>query len=461
MKQLLVAVLACGLIWSQTPAKKAPARKHTASTAQAAQNGQRWPLKEIRVQGMKLVTPQQVIEMSGLKTGVLAGQVEFDAAREHIYQSGCFDLVSYAYEPAPGGGIVVTFEIRDVEQRGAWRLERLPLDPKAYAARAAKTLQCFGDEIPITEIYTRRMSDLAAAMLKEKGVTEPVVAKFEAGLKEGVVAVIQPKTPPPNIAQVNFTGAHVIPPQELQRAISEVAVGTPWSEALFRVFLENAIRAMYDSVGRLRAKFPTVTTEPSKTNSGVVVNVTVDEGPVYKLRKLTIEGAPLPDEEVNQLGGDAFKNDVPVNLSVMGVAMNKILARLSEVGYLKASYHALKKIYDADKTADIAVTVEPGPQYKMAKLDIDGLDIESEPEIRKMWAVKTGDPYRQGYAEHFLSQIRERRVLDFLGETRADVKLDDTNALVNVKLTFKGGPQKLDNRPRDKHGDLKEEKPMD
>ncbi len=462
MKQVLLALLACGLVWSQTPAVKSPAKKAAAKKAPAdnsAQAEKRWPLREIRAQGMQLITPQQVIAMSGLKVGMLAGQEEFDAARERIYASGCFDLVSYAFEPAPEGGIFVTFELRDVEQRGTWRLERLPLDVKVYAARAAKTLQGFGPEIPMTEIYVKRMAELAEAMLKEKGITETVIAKFEAGMKDGIVAAIQPKTPPPNITQVNFVGARAVPPQELQRAISEIAVGTPWSEDLFRTFLENAVRAVYDAQGRLRAKFPTIVTEPSKTSKGVVVTVTVDEGPVYKLGKLVIEGAPLPEEEINQLGGDAFKNDVPVNLSVVGTAMTKVLARLAEIGYLKANYHAVKIIHDDTKIADLTIEVEPGPEYKMGRLDIAGLDIESEPVIRKLWGVKAGDPYRKGYAEHFLVQVREQRILDFLGGTSSEVKLDDEKALVNVKLAFKGGPQQLDSRPRDKHGVLIEERP--
>jgi outer membrane protein assembly factor BamA len=465
MKQVLLALLACGLVWSQAPVKKSASQrtggtKQTPAAGETAQNPGRWPLREIRIQGVKLLTPQQVVEISGLKVGALAGKVELDAARERIYATGCFDSVTYAFEPAVGGGIVATFEIRDVEQRGGWRLDRLPLDTKAFTVRAAKTLQGFGAEIPMTEIYTRRMVEVAEAMLKEKGVTETVVSKFEAGMKDGMIAVIQPKAPPPNISQVVFVGARAVPPQELQRAITDVAVGTPWSEQMFRVFLENAVRVVYDAQGRLRAKFPSITTEPSKTNKGVVVTVTVDEGPVFKLSKLVITGAPLSDEEVNQLGGDAFKNDVPVNLSVVGQAMVKVLGRLAEIGYLKATYHALKVIHDEDKTADLTVEVEPGAEYKMGRLDIAGLDIESEPAIRKMWVLKTGDPYRKGYAERFMTEVRERRILDFLGETSADVKLDDNNAQVNVRLGFKGGPQKLDTRPREKNGDLKEERPQ-
>lgn len=221
MKQLLLALLAGGLLWSQAPVKKSTAQradgsKQASAPSETGQNPKRWPLREIRIQGVKLLTPQQVVELSGLKVGALAGQVELDAARERVYASGCFDLVSYAFEPAAGGGIVATFEIRDVEQRGSWRLDRLPLDAKAFAARAAKTLQGFGAEIPMTEIYTRRMSELAEAMLKEKGVTETVISKFEAGMKDGIIAVIQPRTPPPNISQVVFVGSRAVPPQELK-----------------------------------------------------------------------------------------------------------------------------------------------------------------------------------------------------------------------------------------------------
>ena len=92
----------------------------------------------------------------------------------------------------------------------------------------------------------------------------------------------------------------------------------------------------------------------------------------------------------------------------------------------------------------------------MGRLDIDGLDFESEPVIRKMWAVKPGDAYRAGYPEMFLAQVKKRGVLDFLGATKADTKVDDQRAVVDVRLTFKGGVQQLDSRPRNKRGELEQ-----
>ena len=73
-----------------------------------------------------------------------------------------------------------------------------------------------------------------------------------------------------------------------------------------------------------------------------------------------------------------------------------------------------------------------------------------------MWAMKPGDAYRSGYPEMFLTQVKQRGVLDFLGATHAETKVDDQQAVVDVRLSFKGGAQKLDSRPRNKRGDLEQ-----
>ena len=108
--------------------------------------------------------------------------------------------------------------------------------------------------------------------------------KFEAGLQGEVVAVLRSKTPPPNIAEVIIKGGHAVPAPEAQKVMSEVAVGTPWDELMFRTFLETTARA---TVRRLRPAGREVAddhAEPSKSGHGVAVTVTVDEGPLYKLR---------------------------------------------------------------------------------------------------------------------------------------------------------------------------------
>ena len=459
----MAVALAGGMAWMAAPAMalaqasaapKAGAVKNPAGPG--AQPADRWPLRSVIFKGSKLFAVEQLTALSGLKVDTLAGKEDFDKARERLYETGCFDAVAYAYEPAGGRGIQVTFELGDVEERGGWRIEGLKLDPKEYAARAARTLPIFGPVVPITEIYGKHMSELAESMLKEKGAAEPVIVKFESDLQGQVVAVLRSKKPPPTIAEVIFKGSRVVPAPEAQKVMSGVAVGAPWDELMFRTFLETTARALYDSYGRLGAKWVAIAAEPAKSGRGVAVTVTVDEGPLYKLNRLDIVGAPMREEEVNALGGDSFKSGGTANLSEIGRGMAKVIEKVKELGYLKATYHATKRIDEEAKTADIRVEVEPGALYKMGRLDIDGLDFESEPVIRKMWAMKPGDAYRTGYPEMFLAQVKKRGVLDYLGSTKAETKVDDQQAVVDVRLIFKGGAQPLDSRPRNKRGELEQ-----
>ena len=80
--------------------------------------------------------------------------------------------------------------------------------------------------------------------------------------------------------------------------------------------------------------------------------------------------------------------------------------------------------------------MEPGPQYSMGKLDISGLDIQSEPAIRKVWSLQRGEPFQPDYPESFLSDIRAQGVFENLGKTRAETKIDEKSRTVDVKLYF-------------------------
>ena len=57
-----------------------------------------------------------------------------------------------------------------------------------------------------------------------------------------------------------------------------------------------------------------------------------------------------------------------------------------------------------------------------------------------MWAIEGGQPFRAGYPEVFLQQIRERQLFDNLGQTTAELRVNDKTLIVVVVLTFKGDP---------------------
>lgn len=105
---------------------------------------------------------------------------------------------------------------------------------------------------------------------------------------------------------------------------------------------------------------------------------------------------------------------------------------------MKAETSSTRQYADARKTVEMEVAVKPGPRYKMGKLTLKGLDITTEPEIRKMWGLKDDAYFREGYAERVLAKIKEEGLLDNLGETSVKIDYDEPAERVNVTLNFTG-----------------------
>ena len=97
----------------------------------------------------------------------------------------------------------------------------------------------------------------------------------------------------PRISQIQFTGNETLPPTQLFNTFSGVAVGKEYSEETVRRLLDLNIRPLYEARGRLRVAFSNIAAEPSKETDvvGVAVNITVNEGPEFKLGHVRYTGA--------------------------------------------------------------------------------------------------------------------------------------------------------------------------
>lgn len=395
-------------------------------------------IRQIELTGNKVYTAEQLIALSGLRPGMPVRRDIFEAANDRMMASGAIESFGWRYEPMEGAaGFKVTLEIIEVSQHYPWFIERLSAVPaKEFAARAAKEIPLFAEKIPASESYMAGAATLLEKMLAERGIKERVVHRVTLLGKDTIAILFGPASPPPAVAQVNFTGARAIHPNDLSKSMASIATGVPFIEPNFRMLLDNQIRPMYETAGRLRASFPKLEVAPSPTVKGVVVTVHVDEGEPYSLGNVEVNGLPLRKEEADDLG--AWGIGKQVNFSDLGRGIEKIQERARENGYMKIAYKAQRKLNDEKKTVDIIVNFEPGPQYKFGKLIIQGLDIESEPVIRKMFVMKPGDPFRKSYGDVFLSEIRSRGVFDNLGETKSKVEVNDRTQTVDLTLIFSG-----------------------
>ncbi len=424
-------------------AAEAQRRPRTSVTAPRA-----WPLESIAIEGNKAFTREQVIAAAGLRLGQPVAEKDLDAARDRLLATGCFESVAFRFEAARDGkGYAASFDVREAEVFPV-RFEDLGIpDERAHEAmKQAGPL--YGPRSPGTEPVLKRY---AAALGAAAG--KPVVGKVITDDSGALVVLFRPAEAPPAISRVTFTNNQVVPLSALENAINPVAIGRPYREARFRELLDANVRPLYDARGRVRASFPEIRTEKDKTAEGLAVSVKVDEGASYSLAGVNVEGAGLPVQELLK-AADLKTGDV-FNIDQVHAGAARVEKRLRRDGYMRVGSSIERRIDDAKKTVSITIRVVPGPRFMFGRLNIEGLDIISEPAVRKMWSLKPGEPFNADYPDYFLNQIREEGIFDNLGDTKALSKADDADRTVDVTLIFKGAPPpKPDRRRRPGAGGL-------
>jgi outer membrane protein assembly factor BamA len=429
-KLLILLMLASGSGFAQPR----PAAKKSAPAPA------RWPIQSLVVEGLHTYTREQVLAITGLKIGQVAGKPEFDAARDKLVACGAFETVGYKFVAAAtqGKGYAATFQVTEVEQVYPVIFEELRVSQKDLeAVLAAKDPLFSMAKMPATQPVLERYVKWIQEFLASKGVAEKITGSVTVPTPGEFAIVFRPARNLPAVAQVSFQGNHVISQTLLREAIAGVAIGSPYTEDRFREVLNNAIRPLYEMRGRVRVSFPEIKTEPAKDVQGVNVTVTVDEGQSYELGKVAIEG-PSPLEPAVLLKAGDFKTGDMANIDRVSQGLERIRLAMRHAGYLEAKVTTDRKI-DRDKNAvDLAVHIDAGPQFTMGKLNIVGLDLNGEFEIKRIWTMKEGRPFNADYPELFLTRMREEGLFENLGKTKSEFKINEREHTADVTLTFAG-----------------------
>ena len=136
------------------------------------------------------------------------------------------------------------------------------------------------------------------------------------------------------------------------------------------------------------------------------------------------------------------------NINEVRSGATRIEKALRRDGYIGVTSDVSKRIDREAKRVDVTIRITPGPQYKFGKLRIEGLDVTTEPAIRKLWGVKPGQAFNADYPAFFLDRIREEEYFDNLGKTDSKLDLNETDRTVDVTLIF--GPAAPPKKPEER-----------
>ena len=422
----MVMLLALFLLW--------PA----AGAQQTSSPPGRWAINSLTVEGASRYPAERILAAANLKSGLIAGKVELDAARNRLMETGLFESVGYRFGPsASGKGIVVALQVVEVAEVYPFRFERLEASSNELEAWLKSSDPLFGDKIPATSPALGRYAKAIEAFLASRKKAESVIGKLTADDPGRLVVVFSPSAPPPAVAEVRFTGNTVVPVIALQSAIAGVAIGMPYDEARFRQLLDTSIRPLYDARGRVRVTFPKIQMEKSQQVKGVVVTVEVVEGDVYELGEVRLQGEALPEKELREAGD--FKAGDFANFAAIEAGLDRMKKLLRRQGFLKPETSLERLVDDQKKKVGLVVHVDKGPRFVFGKLTVEGLDLNAEAVVRRLWGAKQGTPFDEDYPDYFLKRIREDGVFDNLGKNKSAVKIDQQSRTVDVTLSFGSG----------------------
>jgi outer membrane protein insertion porin family len=429
---LLQSMLAAGLAQTHKPRKPAPATPPASEHAEGAP----LPLEHLGVEGNQNFTVEQVLAVAGLRVGQTVGKTEFEAARQRLLDTGVFDRAGYRFAPTQDGkGYDVTLEVVEMPQMYPLRFEDLPATDAQLRDWLKQKDPLFAAKIPATKVELDRYVKWVAEFLAQQNYHETLVGKVVSENPPDLDILIRPARQRASIARVKFTNTGELPSGLLQTAIYGVAVGIGYTEPQLRRLLDSSIRPLYEARGMIRVSFPKVETTPAKDVEGIEVTVQVEPGAVYKLGRVSFTDLEdLTPKELTKLTN--LKVDKTVNFDEVKAGQEKIAQALRRSGYMLAKSEVNRTVNDTAKSVDLQFEIIPGPRFFFHQLTIVGLDIESEPVVRKLWGLVPGKPFNVDYPNHFLERVKDMGIFENLTASRSESKVNPKDNTVDVTLYF-------------------------
>ena len=422
------------------PVPPRPAASKVKPAVAAAKPASTLRVLTLRVEGARQLPVEGILTVAGLKTGMVAEAAPFEAARERLLATGLFEQAGYRYTPtADNRGYDAVILVTEIVPLLPYRFEDLVLTPAALTQALRQADPLFGDRLSATPLALKRYGVILAAALKAAGHEIPVAGRVQADGPGQLVLVFRPDVPEPTISQVGFSGNEVLPTALLQTTINGTAIGGIYKEERMREYLNNAIRPLYEARGRVAVTFPKITSTTNPENKGLDVMVEVVEGPSFDLGEVKVVAGGEDVTDLERAAG--LKSGDLANMDNVQEALIRVRTALRKLGYVKNEVTLERRPVAAAKPEEksllhLTFQVKPGPQYRFGKLEITGLDILNEPQLRKIWALEPGQAFNGDYPDFFLKRVREDGLFDDLGETKAVVAMDDAALRADVKLVF-------------------------
>jgi translocation and assembly module TamA len=131
-------------------------------------------------------------------------------------------------------------------------------------------------------------------------------------------------------------------------------------------------------------------------DKSVTVTVTPEPGPLYHLRRITLDGT-VPPDAAGKLGLSAGQPAIASDVLAAGA---RLLTALQEDGYALAKVDPpLATEIPAEQALDVSFTADPGARATIGTIALDGLGTVNESFVRRRLKLHSGELYQPSKIE--------------------------------------------------------------
>jgi outer membrane protein insertion porin family len=403
-------------------------------------------LREVRSEGLKTLSPQQLITLSGLQPGGLVGRDDLQAAADKLIQTGLFASVKYHFETRIDG-VLVTFQVQEAPRIPAY-FDNFPwfADSELHSALRNR-LPLYDGMLPaegaVVEQASGALHDFLAVHGLEAAVEHQVVVNPNG---QGTIQQFHIDRASLQIASVEFSDPALNSSKTVQQHLSGLK-GKPYSRMTIDLFLSENVRPIYEQQGFLRAKLgpPEVRLSGNpnqKLPDQIPVLVPISPGPVYHWKGAEWNGNRALSSTL-LMGVLGLKPGDVADGMLLGGAWDRIAEEYAHHGYLQTKVDPSPTYDDQAHTVAYTVHVEEGRSFRYGNMIITGLSPTAEKRLRAAWPIAQGEVFDKTKFEELLTQLESHpdQVFhdlplhyDTVGHW---LQADDAKGTVDVLLDFK------------------------
>ena len=404
-------------------------------------------LRQVRVEGQKYLTEEQIASLTELTRGAQVGRKELQDGADALVRTGLFAKVNFKYD-THNDNLVVTFNVEE-NQRLPVSYDNFPWYSDSELNDAVrKELPFYDGHLP----QTGQVVERAAAVLKafvaardpQVEITHQVVL---SPLTDGSEQQFTVQGPTLKISNLEFSDPKLTEDRVVRAHIGEIT-GKPYSRMAINVFLAEQIWPIYQQQGFLQAKIGPAEVRLSgnpnqqKLEEQIPVYVPCAPGAIYRWKGVEWKGnaAISSITLTNALGMKA--GDVANGQAIEG-GWERVREEYGQRGLLEAKVTPVAAYDDAAHTTSYEVSIVEGPVFRYGSMTISGTSLAGERMIQEAWSMKPGDVFDKKVFEDFLLRLESHRETIFkelpvhYDTVGHFLQTDEEKRTVEVLLDFK------------------------